>query len=78
MYVQNKSKLKVVTTASGSYSSTIQSYKITGTDGNTYTSSNFTSSTLTQSGDKTITVTVTDSRGRIATKTAKLHLYSIF
>ncbi len=70
VYVQNKSKLKVVTTASGSYSSTIQSYKITGIDGNTYTSSNFTSSTLTQSGGKTITVTVTDSRGRIATKTA--------
>ena len=45
VYVQNKSKLKVVTTARGSYSSTIQSYKITGIDGNTYTSSNFTSST---------------------------------
>ncbi|MCI9087547.1 MAG: hypothetical protein HFJ32_03200 [Clostridia bacterium] len=70
VYVQNKSKLKVVTTARGSYSSTIQSYKITGIDGNTYTSSNFTSSTLTQSGGKTVTVTVTDSRGRTATKTA--------
>lgn len=69
-YVQNKSKLKVVTTATGSYGSTIKSYKIIGIDSNTYTSNNFTSNILTQTGNKTITVTVTDSRGRTATKTA--------
>lgn len=68
-YVQNKSKLKVVTTASGSYSSTIKSYKITGIDSTTYSSSSFTSNILTSSGTKTITATVTDSRGRTATKT---------
>lgn len=68
-YVQNKSKLRVVTTASGSYGSTIKSYKITGIDSNTYNSSDFTSNVLTGSGTKTITVTVTDSRGRTATKT---------
>lgn len=68
-YVQNKSKLKVVTTASGSYGSSIKSYKITGIDSTTYASSNFTSNTLTGSGTKTITATVTDSRGRTATKT---------
>lgn len=69
VYVQNKSQLKVVTTASGSYGSTIKSYKITGIDNNTYNSNNFTSNVLTQSGNKTITVNVTDSRGRTATKT---------
>ena len=69
VYVQNRSKLHVVTTASGAYSSTIKSYKITGIDGNTYNSSNFVSNTLTQNGNKTITVTVTDSRGRTATTT---------
>lgn len=68
-YVQNKSKLKVVTTASGSYGSTIKSYKITGIDDNTYNSSNFVSNVLKSSGTKTITATVTDSRGRTGTKT---------
>lgn len=68
VYVKNKSKLKVVTNASGSYSSTIQSYKITGIDGNTYTSSNFTSATLTKNGSYTIKVEVTDSRRRTVSK----------
>lgn len=68
-YVQNKSKLKVVTTASGTYGSSIKSYKITGIDSTTYTSSNFISNVLTTSGTKTITAIVTDSRGRTATKT---------
>ena len=70
VYVQNKSQLKVVTSASGSYGSAIKSYKITGIDSNTYSSNNFTSNTLTGTGSKTITVKVTDSRGRTATKTA--------
>lgn len=70
VYVQNKSQLKVVTSASGIYGSTITSYKITGIDSNTYNSSNFISSVLTQSGSKTINVVVTDSRGRTASKTA--------
>lgn len=69
VYVKNKSQLKVVTSASGSYGSTITSYKITGIDSSTYTSNNFTSNVLTTSGTRTITATVTDSRGRTATKT---------
>lgn len=69
VYVQNKSKLRVVTTASGSYGSSIKSYKITGIDSNTYNSSDFTSNVLIGSGTKAITVTVTDSRGRPATST---------
>ena len=69
MYLQGKSQLKVVTNASGSYGSSITSYKVTGIDNNTYWSSNFTSGVLQISGTRTITVTVTDSRGRTATKT---------
>lgn len=69
VYVKNYSRLKVVTSASGSYSSTITSYKITGIDGNTYNSSDFTSNALTSAGSKTITITVTDSRGRTASTT---------
>lgn len=69
VYVQGKSKLKVVTTASGSYSSTIKTYKITGIDSSIYNSADFTSGILQLTGTRTITVTVTDSRGRTATKT---------
>lgn len=68
-YVQGKSKLKVTITAAGSYSSTIKSYKTT-VNGKTYTASSFTSSALTSSGTLTISTTVTDSRGRTATKSS--------
>lgn len=68
-FVQGKSSLKVVTTAVGSYSSTIKEYKVTGIDNDTYWSSNFTSSILQLTGTRTIAVKVTDSRGRTATKT---------
>lgn len=69
VYVQGKSSLKVVTAASGSYSSSIKSYKITGIDNNTYNSNDFTSAILQIVGTRTITITVTDSRGRTATTT---------
>lgn len=62
-YVQSKSRLKVVITASGTYSSTIKSYKTT-IEGVPYTSSNFTSNVLSRSGTITVTTIVTDSRGR--------------
>lgn len=68
-YIQNKSKLKVTITASGSYSSTIKSYKTT-VAGKSYTASSFTSGVLTSSGTVTISTTVTDSRGRTATKSS--------
>lgn len=68
-YIQNKSKLAVSITASGSYSSTIKSYK-TVIIGKTYTTASFTSAVLTSSGTVSVAVTVTDSRGRTATKTS--------
>ena len=68
-FIQGNSSLNVITTADGSYGSKIVGYKITGIDDNTYNSANFNSSTLMLSGTRTITVTVTDSRGRSVTAT---------
>jgi len=66
-YIQNKSKLKVTINAAGSYSSTIKTYKTT-IAGKSYTTNSFTSGVLASSGTVTISTTVTDSRGRTATK----------
>ena len=70
-YVQNKSKLSVKITAAGVYSSTIKSYKTT-IQGAPFTAASFTSGVLTKSGTSTITITVTDSRGRTASTTRSL------
>lgn len=70
-YVQSKSKLAVAITAAGVYSSTIKSYKTT-IQGTSYTSRSFTSGSLSKSGTSTITITVTDSRGRTASTTRSL------
>lgn len=68
-YIQNKSKLNVIISGSGSYSSTIKSYS-TEILGKTYSGSNITSNVITASGSVDVVVTVTDSRGRTATKTS--------
>lgn len=70
-YVQNKSTLKVVVSASGSHSSSIKSYKIVA-NGVTYTANSPTTGVLISSGTNTVTVTVTDSRGRTSSKTASV------
>lgn len=70
-YVQSKSKLAVAITAAGVYSSTIKSYKTTIQDAS-YTARSFTSGVLSKSGTSTITITVTDSRGRTASTTRSL------
>lgn len=67
-YIQSKSKLKVVTSAAGSYSSTIKSYAVK-ILGKTYSGSTITSDAITSSGSVSVAVTVTDSRGRTATTT---------
>lgn len=75
--VQNKSKAKFTITASGSYSSTISTYK-TVIESKTYTGATPTTAVLTGSGNITATITVTDSRGRTAstTKTVTVVAYS--
>ena len=74
-YVQSKSKVKVTITASGANGSTIKSYKSTFL-GKTYTGASFTTDTVTSGGSLNIVTTVTDSRGRTATKTTTLSVLS--
>ena len=73
-FVQTKSKLKIVASASGSYSSSIRSYvynigsqSYSGLE-NTYTMVE----EVRDSGTVAVTVTVTDSRGRTASKTVSI------
>ena len=66
--VQNKSKLEVAITASGAQNSTITAYRAT-LGGSTYTASSFTTNVLSSAGNSTLSITVTDSRGRTATTT---------
>lgn len=70
-YVQSKSRVKVTIAASGTYGSTIKSYSSTFL-GKTYTGASFTTDELASGGTRTIITTVTDSRGRTATRTATL------
>lgn len=70
-YVQSKSKLSVKITAAGALSSTIKAYKTT-IQGTNYTGASFTSGILKTSGTSTVTITVTDSRGRTASTTRSL------
>lgn len=67
-FIKNKSKLKVVISASGVQSSTIKSYS-TKILSKTYSGSTITSGLITSSGSVSVAVTVTDSRGRTATTT---------
>ena len=80
VYVQNKCAVRIQTTGSGALSSTVTKMEtsISGYTANAYkntvttASVDFTSGLLTVSGTATITVKVTDSRGRTATKTATI------
>ena len=76
VYIQGKSKLHIVTDAAGAYSSTISSikHKIGGTE---YTAkADYTSGFIMVSGDVSIVTTVTDSRGRTASKTTTITVYA--
>lgn len=70
-YVQSKSKVKVTITASGASGSTIKSYTST-FEGKNYAGASFTTDTVNSGGTRNIVTTVTDSRGRTATKTTSL------
>ncbi len=76
IYVQGKSKCELsINGASGSYSSTIKSYSITGS-GLSTSSSSGTTGYITDTGTITYTAKTTDSRGRTATKTASITVYA--
>ena len=67
-FVQSKSRAKITTTAAGVYGSTIKAYK-TVIDGKSYSGSAPTTGVLNTAGNRTVTITVTDSRGRTASTT---------
>ena len=64
-YVRTRSKLSVSITATGAQGSSISAYR-TSIDSVTYSGSSFTTNALNTAGNLTMTVTVTDSRGRTA------------
>ena len=77
LYVKNHSTVRWDVSASGAYNSTIKKCVISGqnlsyTSTKSSNSYSATSSTLTIAGKKTYKVTVTDSRGRIASKTSDI------
>lgn len=67
-FVQGKSRAKVSITAAGALGSTVTAYKTT-IDGKSYTGSAPTTGVLSISGSRTVSITVTDSRGRTASTT---------
>ena len=80
-YVQSKSKVTCsIVNATGSYGSTIKNYKISGHCLNHSHSSNAsaTSTVFTEYGSRTYTATITDSRGRTATKTVSIYIQQYF
>lgn len=70
-YVQRKSRLRIQTGASGAYGSSISSCSVK-VDGGTYSGTDVTSNSINSSGTVSITATVTDSRGRSASKTVSV------
>lgn len=70
-YVQSQSKLKFTIATSGNQGSTITSVSTKFND-QTYNGSTFTTQTIQNSGTLTYTITVTDSRGRTATKSGSV------
>ena len=74
VYVKGLSRLSIKATGTGSYSSTIKSYKITANN-ETFTSASATTGVLTSSGSLKITVTVTDSRGRTGSTSTTITVY---
>lgn len=75
MFVQSKSLLKVTISASGHSKSTIKTYKIE-FDGKSYSGSSnvLTTNIINGSGTLSLKATVTDSRGRTATKTQNVSI----
>lgn len=70
-YVQSQSRLKFSITTSGSQGSTVTSVS-TKFEGQTYNSSSFTTGTVQGSGTLSYVITVTDSRGRTASKSGSV------
>lgn len=76
-YVQNQSKLKFMIATSGNQGSTITSVS-TKFNNQTYTGSTFTTQAIQSSGSIGYTITVTDSRGRSATKSGSVNVVAYY
>ena len=76
LYLQGKSSIKLtINGASGVYGSTIKTYSISGGDYSYSGDKNtYTTGVVDKSGDITFTATITDSRGRTASKTVKVRV----
>lgn len=66
-YIQSKSKLKVTNTAAGAYGSTVKSI-VTEVEKKTYSGGTITTGAISGSGSIVVKTTITDSRGRTASK----------
>lgn len=75
VYIQNKSKLNVVTSAKGGSGASISSVKVT-VDGSSYTGEEIITNTLTKSGTLSVSIEVADSRGRKATTSKSITIYA--
>ena len=73
LYVQSQSCIKFTIPTSGNQGSTITSVS-TKFNGQTYSGSTFTTQAIQNSGTLTYTITVTDSRGRTATKSGSINV----
>lgn len=77
IYVQGKTQARVkINNAAGAFGSTITGYSISNSYLGTVKSSTMTTAAINKSGTFTMTATVTDSRGRTATKTASFTVYA--
>ena len=75
--MQGKTQATIkVNNAAGTYGSTIKSYSISNSYLGTVQSSTMTTAAINRSGTFTMTATVTDSRGRTATKEASFTVYA--
>lgn len=72
-FIQSLSKLLIKSTAAEAGGSTIKAYSVTAA-GTTYSGSTVTTNTLAVSGDITVTVKVTDSRGRTGTASKPINV----
>lgn len=70
-YVQGVSKMKIVSTGTGSQGSTIKSYKVEA-DGKSYTAGTVETGVISGTGTLSIKVTVTDSRNRTSSTTTTI------
>lgn len=77
IFVQGKTQATIkINSASGAYGSVIKSYSISNSYLGSVQASTMTTAVINRSGTFTMTATVTDSRGRTATKTASFLVYA--